>query len=86
MDIVGARTLTVPNFGNSVVFVEVVSGVTTQNSLRGVGVESKSFFVINPWLNPGFRGRGSHGLSPWFCNKCTINKHSCNEIRLGFLM
>ena len=36
---VGARTLTVPNFGNSVVFVEVVSGVTTQNSLGGVGVE-----------------------------------------------
>ena len=36
---VGARTLMVPNFGNSAVFVEVVSGVTTQNSLRGVGVE-----------------------------------------------
>ena len=40
--IVGACTLMVPNFGNSVVFVEVVSGVTTQNSLRGVRVESES--------------------------------------------
>ena len=36
---VGARTLTVPNFGNSAVFVGVVSGFMTQNSLRGVEVE-----------------------------------------------
>ena len=36
---VGARTLTAPNFGNSAVFVEVVSGVMIQNSLRGVRVE-----------------------------------------------
>ena len=47
---VWACTLTVPNFGNSAVFVQVVSGVMTQNSLRGVGVESKSSFVINPWF------------------------------------
>ena len=63
---VGARTLTVPNFGNSAVFVQVVSGVMTQNSLRGVGVESKSSFVINPWFKSGFRVWGAHGLSPWF--------------------
>ena len=65
---VGARTLTVPNFGNSAVFVEVVSGVTTQNSLRGVGVESKPSFCNNHGLSPKFRVRGAHGLSPWFCN------------------
>ena len=47
---VGARTLAVPNFGKSVVFVEVVSGVMTQNSLRGVGVESKSSFCNKPML------------------------------------
>ena len=47
---VGAHTLTVPNFGNSAVFVEVVSGVTTQNSLRGVGVESRSSFCNKPMV------------------------------------
>ena len=47
---VGALTLTVPNFGNSAVFVEVVSGVMTQNSLRGVGVESKSSFCNKPMV------------------------------------
>ena len=47
---VGERTLTVPNVGNSMVFVEVVSGVTTQNSLRGVGVESKSSFCNKPMV------------------------------------
>ena len=36
---VGACTLTVPNFGNSAVFVEVVSGVMNQNNIRGVRVE-----------------------------------------------
>ena len=47
---VGARTLTVPNFGNSAVFVEVVSGVMNQNSLRGVGVESKCSFCNKPMV------------------------------------
>ena len=47
---VGARTLTVPNFGNCANFVEVVSGVTTQNSLRGVEVESKSSFCNKPMV------------------------------------
>ena len=41
---VGARTLTVLKVGNSAELWEFVSGVTTQNSLRGVGVESKSSF------------------------------------------
>ena len=41
---VGARTLTVLKVGNSSGIWEFVSGVTTQNSLRGVGVESKSSF------------------------------------------
>ena len=49
-DLVGARTLTVLKVGNSVGLWEFVSRVTTQNSLRGVGVESKSSFVINPWF------------------------------------
>ena len=35
----GAHTLTVPNFGNSKVLWNFVSGFATQNSLRGVGVE-----------------------------------------------
>ena len=47
---VGARTLTVLKVGNSVGLQEFVSRVTTQNSLRGVGVESKSSVVINPWF------------------------------------
>ena len=47
---VGVRTLMVPNFGNSAVFVEVVSGVMTQNSLRGVRVESKSSFCNKPMV------------------------------------
>ena len=36
---VGARTLMVLKVGNSAELWEFVSGVTTQNSLRGVGVE-----------------------------------------------
>ena len=36
---VGACTLTVLNFSNSVVFVEACKQSVTQNSLRGVGVE-----------------------------------------------
>ena len=36
---VGARTLTVLKVGNSVELWEFVSGVTTQDILRGVGVE-----------------------------------------------
>ena len=47
---VGAHTLTVPIFGNSTVFVEVVRGVMTQNSLRGVGVEKKSYFCNKPMV------------------------------------
>ena len=34
----GARTLTVLRMGNSMELQEIVSGVMTQNSLRGVGV------------------------------------------------
>ena len=40
----------VPNFGHSAVFVEAVSRLMTQNSLRGVEVEKKTPFVINPWF------------------------------------
>ena len=39
---VGACTLTVLKVGNSTGLWEFVGGVTTQNSLRGVGVESES--------------------------------------------
>ena len=38
-DFVGARTLMVLKVGNSVELWDFVSGVTTQNSLRGVKVE-----------------------------------------------
>ena len=48
--VVGVRTLAVPNFGNSAVFVEVVSGVTTQNSLRGVRAKSKTLFCNKPMV------------------------------------
>ena len=40
--VVGACTLTVLKVGNSAELWEFVSGVTTQNSLRGVGAESKT--------------------------------------------
>ena len=53
-EIVGVFTLTVPNFGNSVVFFQVVSGVMTQNSLRGVGVELRFSFCNKPVVCPGF--------------------------------
>ena len=41
---VGARTLRVLMVGNSTGLKEFVSGVMDQNSLRGVGVESKLAF------------------------------------------
>ena len=44
------RTLRALKVGNSAGVKEFVSGVTAQNSLRGVGVESKSSIVINPWF------------------------------------
>ena len=47
---VGARTLMVLRMGNSAELQEIVSGVTTQNSLRGVGVESKPSFCNSPWF------------------------------------
>ena len=60
---VGVRTLMVPNFGNFAVFVQVVRGVMTQNSLRGVRVESKPYFCNKPMvLSPRFRVRGAHGF------------------------
>ena len=47
---VGMRTLTVLKVGKSMELWEFVSRVTTQNSLRGVGVESKPSFCNNPWF------------------------------------
>ena len=46
----------------------------TQNSLRGVGVESKSS-VINPWFK-----------TMVFVKMRSINKRLCKEDRLGFMM
>ena len=45
---VGAHTLMVLKVDNSMDLWEFVSGVTTQNSLRGVGVESKSSCCNKP--------------------------------------
>ena len=42
---IGARALTVINFGNSTVLGKLVSRFVTQNSLRGVAVESKPLFL-----------------------------------------
>ena len=44
------RTLKVLKVGNSAGFWELVSGVMDQNSLRGVGVESKSYFCNKPMV------------------------------------
>ena len=45
---VGACTLTILKVGNSVGLWEFVSGATAQNSLRGVGAESKTLFCNKP--------------------------------------
>ena len=37
--------------GNSAKLWEFVSGVTTQNSLRGVGAESKTLFCNKPMVS-----------------------------------